>query len=274
MKKDIIELKDKTITSLPKEYKTMVTHINKNKGALQHSANNFYKGDSQYKMVTLNMPTLTPIRSIYHILAEVEQVRSTIESTLIDLKIQNIKLDDKKEKLKNNKDISDNEAEIEKLEILKEELGLDKSKRYLQGAIRKLSFLTTQHQEVLKKMGKDKITEKDYELDEQRHHVMTAFKQALIAARSRDGWIDEGNMIYFFDLGINGYMAQKEIHNILLKEQELLKQGQEPNHELVLKWLEECANKYLNCALEFSKKRGFKVYDELSTVKQNGEKNN
>jgi hypothetical protein len=251
----------------------MISHINKNKNSLQTSANNFYKSDSQYKMVTLNMPTLTPIKSIYHILAEVEQVKSAIEKSLIGLKIQDIKLRERKEKLKNNKNLTESEIEIEKLEILREEIGIDKEKKYLQGSIRRLSFLTTQHQQMLKKMGKDKITEKDYELDEQKHHVMTAFKQALIAARARDGLIDEGNMIYFFDLGINGHMAQKEITYIIEKEHQLISQGIEPNHELVLNWLEECANKYLNCALEFSQKRGFKVFDELSTVKQNDKEN-
>lgn len=273
MKKEISVLEDKAIISLPKQYKTMLSHINKNKNSLQTSANNFYKSDSQYKMVTLNMQTLTPIRSIYHILAEVEQVKTAIEQSLISSKIQDIKLEERKQKLKNNNNLTESEIEIEKLEILKEELAIDKQKKYLQGSIRRLSFLTTQHQQMLKKMGKDKITEKDYELDEQKHHVMTAFKQGLIAARARDGLIDEGNMIYFFDLGINGYMAQKEITNIIEREHQLINQGIEPNHELILNWLEECANKYVNCALEFSQKRGFKVFDELSTIKQNDKEN-
>ena len=35
-------------------------------------------------------------------------------------------------------------------------------------------------------------------------------KQALNSARPRNGHIDEGNMIYLFDLGISGAQAQAE----------------------------------------------------------------
>ena len=49
----------------------------------------------------------------------------------------------------------------------------------------------------------------------QHYHVMTCLKQALNAARARGGVIDEGNLIYLFDMGINSAQAQAEIYAYL-----------------------------------------------------------
>ena len=64
---------------------------------------------------------------------------------------------------------------------------------------------------ILVKVGKETITEEDYEREEARYHIMTCMKQALNAARARQGIIDEGNLIYLFDLGINAAQAQAEV---------------------------------------------------------------
>jgi hypothetical protein len=81
----------------------------------------------------------------------------------------------------------------------------------MEGAVRKLNFFINQYDNILAKIGKTEITEEDYEQEEKRYHVMTCMKQGLNAARSRGGVIDEGNMIYLFDLGINAAQAQAEV---------------------------------------------------------------
>jgi hypothetical protein len=272
--KSLIQTVKSNLPKLTKKYKGMLDHINSNMPAIQKTSDIFYKTDSQYKMVTLNMQTLTPIRSLYHLLADIEKTKSAIEINVLKMKEDEVLLKKRKKDLIENEDnLSVEEYEQKQLKILKIELGMKDGMHYMQGAIRKLSFLSTQHELLLKKIGRE-VTEEDYELDERKHHVMTAFKQGLIAARSRGGMIDEGNMIYFFDLGINGHVAQNEINYILNRELEEIKRGKEPSHKMIIEWLEQCANKYEKNAVEFARQRGFDVLDFKSLHSKNGKKTN
>ena len=132
------------------------------------------------------------------------------------------------------------------------------------GAIRKMNFFTNQYKSILKKLGKEDITEEEYEKEEANYHVMTCMKQALNAARSRGGVIDEGNLIYLFDMGINSAQAQAEIYAYLKMENDMMENGKAPTHEMTMQWLEACANKFSQDANKFAERRGFKLYDEES----------
>ena len=105
---------------------------------------------------------------------------------------------------------------------------------------------------------------------------MTAMKQALCAARTRGGIIDEGNHIYLFDMGINGTVAQAEMLSYLQLEQEMISRGEEPTHELTMQWLEACADKFADCGVKFAELRGFIPLDKKSLAKEiaNGTENN
>jgi hypothetical protein len=116
----------------------------------------------------------------------------------------------------------------------------------------------------MKKIGKDELTEEDYEREEVKYHIMTCMKQALNAARSRGGVIDEGNMIYLFDLGINAAQAQTEVYAYLEWENELLKQSKAPEHYHTVQWLEACAEKWAHCPAAFAENRGFAILDKTS----------
>ena len=89
-------------------------------------------------------------------------------------------------------------------------------------------------------------------------------KQALNAARSRNGMIDEGNLIYLFDLGINAAQAQAEVLAYLNTENQLISNGTAPTHEMTMRWLEACANKWANNPATFAARRGFSVFDRSS----------
>jgi hypothetical protein len=142
------------------------------------------------------------------------------------------------------------------------------------GAVRKMSFFTTQYKSILKKLGKEDITEEEYEKEESSYHVMTCLKQALNAARARGGVIDEGNLIYLFDMGINSAQAQAEVYAYLEMENNMMKEGKAPTHEMTMQWLEACAAKFSKDADKFAERRGFKLYDEdsLNTKLLTGEK--
>ena len=127
-----------------------------------------------------------------------------------------------------------------------------------------MNFFTNQYKSILKKLGKEDITEEEYEKEEANYHVMTCMIQALNAARARGGVIDEGNLIYLFDMGINSAQAQAEIYAYLKMENDMMAESKAPTHEMTMQWLEACAAKFSQDANKFAERRGFKLYDEES----------
>jgi hypothetical protein len=158
----------------------------------------------------------------------------------------------------------DLDREFLEIEILELNSHLEGTQNYVNGALRKMNFMVNQHKQLLEKVGKDEITEEDYEKEESRYHIMTCMKQALNAARSRNGMIDEGNLIYLFDLGINAAQAQAEVLAYLNTENQLISNGTAPTHEMTMRWLEACANKWANNPATFAARRGFSVFDRSS----------
>lgn len=259
LKKDLAQLAS---GPLPQEYKGMLTHIEETLPATQAACDNFYKSHSQMMTVTLDITDLTPIRSIKHTLAAIERTKSALAEAQINRRKNEIKIKKKQREIDACKDDLDREElEIEMIELMNNNMNIENS---MKGAIRKMSFLMTQYRSVLDHIGKDHITEEDYEREEKRYHVMTALKQALNSARPRGGVIDEGNSIYLFDIGVNVAHAQAEVFNYLKIENELIANGQAPSHEMTMEWLEKCADKFQDCAERFAESRGFKVLDEKS----------
>jgi len=250
------------LTQLPKEYSPMLQNIQENLPAIQATSENFYKSHSQYMNATVDITDLTPLHSVRHILARIERKKAALAESQIKRRKDDIELRRKQKQLEETTDEFDRELlEIEIIELMN---GLTSGENYIKGAIREMSFLMTQYQSVLDKLGKDHLTEEDFEEDEKRYHVMTALKQALNAARPRGGLIDEGNSIYLFDIGVNVAHAQAEIFNYLKQEQEMIEQGLAPSHEMTMEWLERCADKFKDCGTRFAESRGLIPLDQKS----------
>ena len=156
------------------------------------------------------------------------------------------------------------DLELLEIEILELQGQLEGTQNHVNGAIRKMNFFVNQHKQLLEKVGKNEITEEEFELEEARYHIMTCMKQALNAARSRNGMIDEGNLIYLFDLGINAAQAQAEVFAYLNAENQLISEGKAPSHEMTMRWLEACADKWEKDPETFAKRRGFSIFDRSS----------
>ena len=250
------------LTQLPKEYSPMLQNIQENLPAIQATSENFYKSHSQYMNATVDITDLTPLHSVRHILARVERKKAALAEAQIKRRKDDIELRRKQKQLEGTTDEFDRELlEIEIIELMN---GLTSGENYIKGAIREMSFLMTQYQSVLDKLGKEHLTEEDFEEDEKRYHVMTALKQALNAARPRGGLIDEGNSIYLFDIGVNVAHAQAEIFNYLKQEQEMIENGLAPSHEMTMEWLERCADKFKDCGTRFAESRGLIPLDQKS----------
>ena len=280
--KDLVIKKISDSPLVKKEYKVMLDNINKTLPAIKQSSSNFYKSHSQFMGVMLDVTAITPIRSVKHTLAEIDKTRMALEEAHLKMMKKDIELRQKEKELANDDFKDDLAKELIETEILEIKVNMNNIQNSISGAIRKMNFFTNQYKSILKKLGKDDITEEEYEKEESRYHVMTCMKQALNAARARGGVIDEGNLIYLFDMGINSAQAQAEIYAYLKMENKLMDEGKAPTHEMTMQWLEACANKFSGDANKFAERRGFKLYDEesLNTKlidnkdKANGKQNN
>ena len=262
--KDLVIQKLSNSPLVKKEYKQMLTNINSNLPAIKKSSSNFYKSHSQFMGVMLDVTAITPIRSVKHTLAELDKTRMALEEAQLKMMKKDIELRQKEKKLADGDYKDELERELLETEILEVKVNMNNIQNSVSGAIRKMNFFTNQYKSILKKLGKEDITEEEYEKEESRYHVMTCLKQALNAARARGGVIDEGNLIYLFDMGINSAQAQAEIYSYLEMENKLMREGKAPTHEMTMQWLEACADKFSGDAEKFAERRGFKLYDEES----------
>ena len=262
--KDLVIQKLSNSPLVKKEYKQMLTNINATLPAIKQSSSNFYKSHSQFMGVMLDVTAITPIRSVKHTLAELDKTRMALEEAQLKMMKKDIELRQKEKQLADGDYKDELERELLETEILEVKVNMNNIQNSVSGAIRKMNFFTNQYKSILKKLGKDDITEEEYEKEEARYHVMTCMKQALNAARARGGVIDEGNLIYLFDMGINSAQAQAEIYAYLEMENKLMKEGKAPTHEMTMQWLEACADKFSGESVKFAERRGFKLYDEES----------
>jgi hypothetical protein len=250
------------LPSAKPEYKSMLANIADKAPAIAQASSNFYKSHSQMMSVTLDVTAITPIRSVKHTLAEIEKTKAALQEGYFSMKKKDIKLKKLERKLASEAD--DLEQEMIEIKIFEMQAQAASGRGYVEAAVRKLNFFTNQYENLMKKIGKDELTEADYELEEVKYHIMTCMKQALNSARPRNGVIDEGNMIYLFDLGINAAQAQLEVMSYLNWENELVKEGKAPEHHHTVQWLEACADKWSHCPSAFAESRGFSILDETS----------
>jgi len=281
--KDLIIKEISQSPLVKKEYKNMLENITNTLPAIKQTSSNFYKSHSQFMGVMLDVTAITPVRSVKHTLAEIDKTRMALEEAHIKMRKKEIELREKEHKLRSDIDLTEFEKEMLEIEILEIKVNMNNIQNSITGAIRKMSFFTNQYKSILKKLGKEDITEEEYEKEESRYHVMTCMKQGLNAARARGGVIDEGNLIYLFDMGINSAQAQAEIYSYLKMENDMMDKGKAPTHEMTMQWLEACADKFQGDAEKFAERRGFTLYDEKSLntklldnkeKKPNGEQDN
>lgn len=250
------------LVSQKPEYNIMLQNINAKMPAVMRDTSNFHKSHSQFMQVTLDITAITPIRSIKHTLAEIDRTRMALQEAYINLRKKQVEIKRKEHQLTETTDPFD--QELLEIEIMELQSHMENAQNAVNGALRKVNFLVNQHENLLAKIGRTEITEEDYEREEARYHIMTCMKQALNAARARGGVIDEGNLIYLFDLGISAAQAQAEVIAYLEMERKILEAGRAPTHDMTVKWLEACADKWQEDPVNFAANRGFMTFDRTS----------
>ena len=257
---DLITLQE----SLPVQYSNMLEKIQTNMPAILEETKSFYKSQSQYMNNMLTVTALTPIRNIRQILAEINKSKMAIDEAYLKNKKRKLQIKQKEAKIDRTDDLL--EKEIIQVDIQIIERNILSSENYMLGAIRKIAAYITQRDSILQSIGKDTITEEEYEQEEIKYHIGTAFSQALIAARSRNGVIDEGNHIYFHQIGINGAAAQAHISNYLGQENDLLKENKAPTHDMTLLWLNSLMYQYKDCSEHYAKIKGMSLLNNESLI--------
>lgn len=227
--------------TLPKQYSPILAQIDELLPLANIDTENFNKSSSQFKVATLDVVDLTPINSAKHLLSVIQQTRQALEEASIKLRRKKVEIKRKELDLMASEGTDTDELVID---IDESKMQIDNIEASGRGAVRRLANALDQYQNILIALGKDHLTELDYEKDQARYHIMTAFNQALTAARSRGGLIDEGNHIYLFQLGINGAVAQAEVTSFLSAEQEELNNNRAPSHSAIVKWLELLADRF------------------------------
>lgn len=230
----------------------------------ENAARVFHKSHSQFQYATIDNNCVTPIRAMVQVLAKINHTRRAIAEASFKVRKTKFRIERLTERM--NAEASCIEKELISCELDRARYQNEEVLKTIAGAVRKLSALLTQHKSIGESIGDGAISEEDYERDEARFHIMTAMKQALIAARARGGVIDEGNQIYLFDIGINGAQAQAEVSAYLDMEAELLNRGMAPTHEMTVRWLEACADKWQHCPSEWAGRRGIKLLDHCSLL--------
>lgn len=241
------------ITFMP-EHKEMLGTIQENLPEIQRASSLFYKTQSQFmdNMLTISHPT--PIRNLRQIAAEYNRTKDALRENHFKFKKQEIELKIKQREYQREQD--ELKKELLLIEINEILSNAEVTKGYISGAIRKLTNYSEQYKAILKTHNIENFNEVDFEQEEEKYHIMKAFDQAVCAARTRNGVIDEGNMIYLTQIGINGSSAQKQIHLYLIEEGKLLSQNQEPSHEMYLEFLQKMYEKYKGSASKYAHYKG------------------
>ena len=245
------------------EYKDMIKKIESVMPDVYKNSSNFYKTDSQMKDVTLNIADITPFTRLKHILARIERTKEALREHYFATKKKQNEIAQKKADMLHADELK---QELLQIEIDEIESNMAGNNNYIKGSIRQLNFLITQYETTLESMGKKFVSEEEYEESEAKNHIAIALKQALCAARSRNGMIDEGNHIYLFELGMNGTTIQAEMFKFFTMENELLSLGEEPTHEMQMAWIETMMDKYQDNPAKVIAARKLQMLDPTSLV--------
>lgn len=245
------------IKNIDKKYETMLQTINQNFNVIEKTTENFNKTQSQFmdNMLTVSHPT--PIRNIRQILAEINKSYEALQEVYFKNKKEEVKIKKLERQLQNEND--ELEKELIQISIDEKNSILKTRFKYIQGAIRKISNYVNQYNNILKSIGVENIDEVDFEEEEEKYHIMKSFEQGLIAARSHNGIVDEGNQIYFSQIGINGTVAQVEVANYLNREAKLLSEKQELNIDFQLKFLNDMYEKFKGCSKKLAEYKGMSL---------------
>lgn len=241
--------------ALPADHRAMLADIAAWKPAIDEANRNFGKRQSQFMDRVLTVSHPTPIRNIRQCLAEIESAMNALRENHYRLRRAQVEANEARNKAK-SWFISRFTRAQRIIDAEEKEAGIASSSSMIGGCVRRIAGHLATYKALLDSIGVATIDEVDFENEEERYHIAKAFEQALCAARSHGGVVDEGNHIYFYQIGINGAVAQKEVSDYLTMEMEYIRSGKTPGPELAISWVASMADKFAGCAQRVLNRRG------------------
>lgn len=248
-----------------KEYGLMVKTIQENLPMIREASSNFGKTQSQFMDNFLTVSHPTPLRNARQMLAEINRSVEALREAQYNVTKKQLHIKRLERDLETETD--DLKRQEIELEIEFETSKLASTMMYVEGAIRSVTNYTEQYKTLLKNAGYDEMTEIDFEKEEESYHIMKAFDQAICAARARGGLIDEGNHIYFSQIGVNGQMAQNFINRFFEQERTAIASGAILSHAFLTDFLKDMGNYFKGCSKIVADIKGVETQTSAALLK-------
>ena len=182
------------------------------------------------QLMTLTMLTDSPYRRLRQILAQIEKKRNALQEHFFNYQKLKIKI----------KDWEEEDTELSNIEITESKAGMETGKKYIEGALKEIGIFQDAYEEIRQNNNiPQEWDEEDAEMDEIRHHIRQAFRQA-----HRDmilhGTITQGNAEYMEQYGIHLQTARNVIGKYIDTCEALIEEGKMPNIDHLYKFLDSC----------------------------------
>lgn len=247
------------------EFKTIdekaLTKIADRMPALNRACNVFGKQNSQTtgRMMSLQMISWGPYRSLKQILAKVERKRGALKENIFKLRKEKIQLDrlvSKRDKLREDlKDDPDNQDlyfDLEELIIDIEEKASNvaDSSLYVEGALKEIGQYQDAYEQIMESHNiPEDWSEVDYEEAEIEEHVKLSFLHC-IRDLEMTGRVNVGTHEYLSQYGIDPHTAAALVKQYLAEQEEMIQNGNYPGIEMLYKFLD---NMYQTFGQEYKK---------------------
>ncbi len=249
-------------TAKAEEYKSTLSIIEDRRESVALALQSHGKTHTQFQYALLDnagpIAGPTKLRNMRQILAVIDRTEAALQEAYFN----------RQEKMLDIRELEEQAERQSGLQLERTELLIQKAKSELQrgentitGALRKLAAYYAQHESLethlKEELGKDEITEADFEADEERFHIMKVFEQALCALRA-SGAVDHGNMIYFHDIGINGNCAIADLLAYARREGDAAAEATSVHdmHRMECEFLSDMADKFKGCSRQYAERKG------------------
>ena len=213
----------------------------------------FGKTQSQYMDRIMTLTSLSPMRNLRQILAEIEKRRSALREAEVGYMRQKLKHEQLQKQLTAETD-PDKQAEL-KIDLYEIEGQLSASMLYVEGALKQIYAYQSAYDEIRQTYDIDNWDEKDFEAAEERHHIMKAFEQSS-AVFQATGTIDAGNHEYFRQIGVHPMTAQIDLMRYFAAIDEQIKNGVAPNIDSFNQFLLDMADRHAGCSQKMIAAKG------------------
>ena len=200
------------------------------------------------QLMTLNMAGDEPYRHLRQILAQIERKRTALEVNYFKYKKNQIKL----------KKLQGKEDELSLIKYQELQSGIDRSKLYIEGALKEIGIFQDSYDEIRDTFNIPKNwDETDSEKAEIRHHIKCAFRYAFQEMMG-SGVLGRGSAEYLSQFGIHPQSARKHLHDYIIQNEKMMEGGQEPTIDHYFKFLDAMADKYQDAHKSVMKRMGLK----------------